>query len=198
MPSGYVANLGGIVFGGPIQSGVMHTLAHPFSFTGLESYQLDTVEVLATLVLQHPGYELDILLMTDDGGKPGSVIESFAFTGPFADSSDPDHLLTQTSTLQPILAPNTTYWIAGTGPEDSRIVWESAPVALWLGIPTVTASWTNITGDPWQMGAQIPPQAYRITGTPTAVVPAPGALLMSAIGTGLIGILRNRRTLVDR
>ncbi len=69
--------------------------------------------------LQAGPNELDVWLMSDDGGKPGGIIETFHFSGamgPFGTFNPP---LAADSVLKPILGEGMQYWLVAsvTGPD---------------------------------------------------------------------------------
>jgi hypothetical protein len=156
-----------------------------FSFAGAKPYWLDTIELAAGLV--SGTNELDVRLMSDAAGEPGTVIEAFNFVGTMGSFGQNNPLLVGYSTLRPILNPGTNYWLIASAPNSDTFA------GFNLSLPSVTGSHAvrEDTG-PWTVLPNDILGAFRVSGTP---VPAPGAFVLGGIGLGLVGWLRNRRTL---
>ncbi len=162
-----------------------------FSFPGTQSYSLASVEL--ALALQEGANAVDVWLMTDAGGQPGTILESFSFIGvmkPFDGMLVPP--LVGYSTSHPILEPDTYYWLIASAPDDT------ATSAAWYfnSADMVGAHATRQLDGPWCL-VDDTLGAFRINGTPYAVhAPLPGAALLVAIGIGTAGsALRRRRML---
>jgi len=134
--------------------------------------------------------KVDVWLMTDDGGKPGTIIEGWSFVNQLGIDGK---ILTGVSTLQPVLQPDTPYWLVASTPDAST--W-----ALWpKSTPTVLGEHgRKLDGDPWEIYNNITQGAFRINATcieKPPVVPAPGAIVLSSIGVAILGYIRRRRSL---
>ncbi len=176
---------------------------YKFLFGGSQSYSLDAIEVAIGQYF-HEGEpvganELDLWLMSDDGGRPGSIIEAFNFQGQMADFSQWHPLLVATSVSRPILDPGTPYWLVASTPHDGTIAaWHSSePMAFGLAY-----AWRSGTGD-WEYYGSgtdwyihegpVQMAAFRVTGS---VVPLPGAVVLGCLGIGMAGgWIRKRRDL---
>jgi len=158
------------------------------NFTPTMDYRLTSL-VLPLAVVSGPT-EIDVLLLSDAGNNPGSVIEMFHLGGfPLAGPLFPTMA---SSLLQPILNGGTQYWVAVTG-----------------GTPTTFGVWglTLFTGDPSAGGAtrtinQGVDQGWtRNSGTRVGavqlegeLVPEPAPIFLTTAAFVVFGILRKRFT----
>ena len=148
-----------------------------FSFTG-PRYSLDRIELAAALI--DGDNELNVALMTDVGGKPGSALESFSFTDQMGSFGSDNPLLEGTSVLHPVLLPGTPYWLAVSAPSSALAVWNQAsPVVLGLIAEKLgTPDWALFPAQ--DLGT------FRLDGDPVPV-PVPGAALLAVVGLGFAG-----------
>ncbi|MCK5506187.1 MAG: PEP-CTERM sorting domain-containing protein [Thermodesulfovibrionia bacterium] len=158
-----------------------------FAFTPLTyDYTLDTIELAVGIA--GGVNELDVWLMSDTGGQPGSIIESFNFNNQMANAYDGGSILLANSTLNPVLSAGTQYWLAADAPQsDSNIRWFTNSTSDFGPI----ASRLNL--DPWNTSTGIR-SAFRISGT---VVPEPVSTILFVTGGATLGFRRfwkKRRT----
>lgn len=125
--------------------------------------------------------ELDVWVMNDTDGHPGSVLESWHFSGAmgaWGEIIPPTHPVGDGTTL---LAAGTQYWLAvsATGP-DAYAGW------YWndTGDVGTVASRTDLGN--WNTLADVTRGAFRV-----AVVPEPTTL--SFLGLASLGMIRRRR-----
>ncbi|NLT76170.1 MAG: hypothetical protein GXX98_06570 [Planctomycetes bacterium] len=161
-----------------------YAYASSFSVTGTESYTLDRIELAAALSFGLN--QLNVSLMADAAGLPGTVLESFSFTDQMPPHGDPDTVVGVSAT-NPLLTAGSTYWLAAFAPNDTGAVW-------WCTSPEVYGSNANsVDGGSWYAETTCMP-AFEISGTPVAtVVPVPGAMLLTSLGLGMIGWVHRRR-----
>src|SRR3989338_987302 len=153
-----------------------------FTVTG-GSYALNSIELPVTFS-QGPN-EFDLWLVNDNGGQPGSLLESFHFSNP------PEGTyytwLTANSASNPVLNDGNLYWVVGsaTGP-DAVIGWN---VSRTNGYAAHTAEDGNggHVGSDWNRGA------FRVTGSEPGQAPVPEPDTLSLFGAGLAGFLLRRR-----
>lgn len=117
-----------------------------------------------------------VRVYNDNGsGLPGSVIESFNVNPPEVDPT-PTHV---TSSLNPLLASGTQYWLAALPFEDSSgLIWYRNSSGQ-TGIPAHSGDGTTWTA------ADPPPQdlmAFRIIG----VVPEPSSFTLLAVAAAVV------------
>ena len=183
----------GVIFntfgpGDAYQTGTGWTLGYPgtgFSqgdaFTPVSTATLGSVELAVGLV-SGPN-DLLVWLMSDSSGQPGSVIESWSFSGAMGDFGYYNPPLVGNSALHPLLSGGTQYWlIAGTPTDQTWAAWNfnsighTGPHASRTG----SGSWgtdDDTTG------------AFRISSYESAI-PEPGTWCLVLAGIALLGARR--------
>ena len=166
-------------------------LAMPFPVPVGPGYSLTEIDIALTQFEQPSS--VDVMLLNDSGGLPGSIIGSWAL-GPF-----PNHGI---NTIQPSqvisgitgipLLGNTTYWLAAKFANFPQASWEvnntsqtgnalqfpMIPGGTWMPLDEPLLGAFRVLGDP-------------ITGGGRDQLPEPGTLLL--LGTGLAALVARRR-----
>jgi hypothetical protein len=149
------------------------------SFTPTRNFLFDSVEL--PLVWFSGTNSFIVALMSDAGGRPGTILESFAADGlpPFANPAIDSFI----STTHAPLNAGTTYWIV------------AMPVAgdtagFWLANTTGATGYSRTANDSltWQPQLAASP-AFEVDGMP---VPAPPSLVLAALGAILLLVCRCR------
>lgn len=135
---------------------------------------------------------LDIALASDDGGRPGALLETFHLVDAMEDSIDTFAPVTVNSTLFTALNPDTQYWLTVVSGNDTWAVWASGSADLYnTSTRNDGVNWsTAVAGTPFA-------PAFRVTGTttlPTTSAPEPSSLALIFPGLVAIGFtLRKKR-----
>jgi hypothetical protein len=158
------------------------------AFTPGVSAPLTSIEAAINLV-SGPN-ELTLKLMTDDAGKPGSVIEEWSLSGAMGAFGDSFPTVTVTSVLNPLLSAGTQYWVIAFVSSDTGAAWN------WNSVGDIGPHALSFDGGvEWFVGDDVR-GAFRVLGKEVPEVPEPGtlALLVGAgVGGSLLLIRRRRR-----
>jgi hypothetical protein len=134
----------------------------------------------------------DVYLMSNAGGTPGAVLESFTVNGL---STTAGSLFTVNSILDPELLGGTPYWLAVTAADAlSNVSWRRDSTTDINTASDLANTSTGLTG-PWNIisAGAVPRPVFQINGIATAV-PEPNSLLLLASGlAGLVFIARRTR-----
>ena len=167
---------GGYTLAGPMSSsGLGYGLAVEFTVSGTSSIAFGS----AQLALEYHGgaNAVDVLLMADGGGVPGSTLETIHLTNiPVGPA-----LVTATSTANTLLTPGTNYWLAAVASNDTYMTWMSNSQGQMNHLAYRTDHGTGPTA--WGTAPGNPDVAFGIS---VAAVPAPPSLAL--FGFGLLGL----------
>lgn len=181
--------------GGTYDPGTAYNVSGPLSqaeeasaigqpFVPTADFAFDAVEVALNWLLDTNAGAVS--LMSDLGGQPGSVLESFQFANrPHLTSTDTD--LAQGLSLQhPLLHARTQYWIVATAEGDAFMVWNFNNTGQ-LGTAI------RINDEEWTARPDLSSAAFRVRGSRVEnVVAEPTSLLL--LGTAAIGLIARRRS----
>lgn len=179
---------------GPAPVGIGHTTAYTnpgdYNLYGVP-FSPGTTAQLSTIktplgVFSGPN-QIQAFLMSDSGGAPGSIIESFLLSG-LPGSPSPFSLFTINSSLDPLLLAGTRYWFIATGGPNTFAAWTlnsnqgvNYLEAFQSVMGGVTGPWTTSTNNNIE-------GALQVFGNPVPE-PAPGALACS----GLLALMALRK-----
>ncbi len=151
------------------------------SFVPGSDYLFDSADLALLMYPEIPGYftsnTLDVWLMSDSGGLPGTIMASFSVSIPFNSSG----IYTVSSASHPLLTSGATYWVAVSPDGSARAAWLANNQGL-MGLAV------GHFGPPFGLNdSQLTP-AFRVEGTP---VPEPGILIL--LGISMISVAGLKR-----
>lgn len=160
-------------------------------FTPGVSAHLASIEVAINLV-SGPN-ELILKLMSDDGGKPGSVIEEWTVSEQMGSFGDAYPTFTVASVLTPHLSAGTLYWVVPFVASETHAAWN------WNSVDDVGSHAFSADGGTTWSVTDSTRGAFRVLGGQGGggpEVPEPGTLAMlvgAGVGGSLILLRRRRR-----
>ena len=195
---------------GPDPLGIGHTPGYPVAGSGYTSgasrFTVDTTfrltEIEAPLFYAGAGpNQIDVFLLSDVLGSPGSVIESFLV----ANLPTSGALTDITSVLNPVLQSGAAYWVAATGGPQTFDAWSftlfqgnahgSTDLAVGGSANGTDLTLSGLTDSGWSVGQDSGSTARRpalvIVGD---AVPEPTAVLLMTGGLTALLIRLGKRT----
>ncbi len=171
-----------LVGSSPEEGPIQQQLAAPF--TPAFNATLDSIRFAAKHILRedtgpNPN-QLTVILEKSVAGLPSDVaIESFNFTG----LSDTSAIYTANSSLHPLLAADTQYWVVLTANNllESALGWNQNLEGI-TGFAYRQSSFPD-----WVLFASNTP-AFDVNGTPTGTAAVPEPMTMLLLGSGLLGL----------
>jgi hypothetical protein len=158
------------------------------TFSPAISARLSSLSLALSCAVGCPASEnFTVALTTDGGDQPGSVLESFLFSGMVLNAlGNKNTPVVATSVLKPLLTAGTRYWISASSSLSYSLTWnwnstgDSADQAI-----------STDGGVTWFSPSGLTPGAFQVV-----VVPEPGAGL--TIGGGLLMLVLRKRLRVLR
>jgi len=170
----YQSSMGWTVYGptAPIKTDRAST------FVPLSSYTLDSIQAAFTW---SSGVNAgDMYLMSDSGGLPGAVLESFHLNNLPAFGASSTALATAASTLHPLLSAGIQYWLVTSANDNSFLSFNQNNTG-YIGL----ASRDN--GGAWGLNTGITGGAFRVIGSPAAV-PEPSTFALVGLAVMLMTV----------
>ncbi len=175
--------------GGGLTVDLSHDVAQ--AFVAATSGKLSTIEVaikanpnVATTTIFH------MVLVSNNSGAPGSVIEDLGNVGVTASSfSNNTYLAVGTSSLHPQLTAGTTYWVEALGLPASPPSFPGSQ-AYWASNATGDSTHPNVrfNGGAWSW----PGSSAVALQVNSAPVPEPSTAVLAGVGIGCMWMLRRR------
>jgi hypothetical protein len=131
--------------------------------------------------------EVDVSLVSDAGGLPGSTIESWQLTD-LPSTTFPSSLVTISSVLDPILLPGTQYWVVATAGPDTYDVWTFTLAGSSFS-PLAVDDTLNGVDSGWELNSSGRQGALAISGD---AVPEPSTLALTALALLSLTVFRGR------
>jgi hypothetical protein len=121
--------------------------------------------------------EIDLRLYTDNGGRPGTVLETIHASGPMPPfrAYGSGHLVEFNSSLHPSLQAGGTYWLLPFASGDTYAGWNWS-----LGFSEQLAGSNEEEPTTWTLFRD-PPGAFEVNGTPSPA-PEPSCLMLAGVG----------------
>ena len=158
------------------------------AFIPTDNYSLDSVDLAVGLI--NGINEVDISLMSDNAGQPGSIIESWNIVGEMGEWGFDTPIISVDSTINPLLSVGNQYWLVASAPKADLNDPSTATLAAWnentLSIFSTHAF--RLNKNTWSI-SQDSQGAFRVHGS----VPTPEPEVMFLFGSGIIGGLALRR-----
>lgn len=179
----------GCVFtGNSTPHGQTMACATPFQL----SYPVYVDKIVLPLALIGGANSFQAALHADQGGLPGTVLETWTLNGAmqpaaYLPTPIPSYLVFLNSTTIPLLQPNVQYWISiQAGGSDTWASW-------FEGYPSYAGPyWVNINSTGWSIAADWRAPALAVHGTSATPIPEPTTIVLLA--TGLAALCSLRRT----
>jgi hypothetical protein len=187
----YTDSSGVIVSNGSVETSVAEELPVLSS-----SYDLSSIEFVASTETPSPSNSVTVGIYADNGGVPAATaLETITLTGQLAlfdGSLSP--VLTATSVTNPLLAAGSQYWLVMDGPASEYLVWDlnSMLTVGYLETNGTAGEWRN-SPNPFasETNGVFEVDGTLVSGATTA--PEPRTWMLMAGGFGLIFGLARRR-----
>jgi hypothetical protein len=145
-------------------------------FIPLDSFTLDFVDIALTWFSDTPNAG-DVWLMSDAGGLPDLILESFHFENLPEFFTTDSTLATGVSTTHPLLSAGVQYWVVASTDGETQLIFNSN-ITGDMGCVRRRDSDEGDWGECFEVGEQA--GAFRVRGTPA--VPEPASVLLFGIG----------------